>query len=337
MNHVEDAQQVLFPCDEDLLLKGLPPERGIVGKRQLQRRFEGYEHNHEIHSVAPVLDILGVVLTSQFIHMLSHALDMILQIALLLLGRLGIDILLVSHKRDLRVDDGILSLRIVQDHVGLHLLTSLVILQRASQFVTQPRLYLIVDTFRQSLTGQQVAKDDLTHITTHLVVTAQHVRQALCLLAQLLRLLHHLQHLLTERSRVSRTFLLVLTDRFLHIRDGLLQRLCNTRHRLRILFFQFRGTRLHQLLGHVLKAFLVAFQFFIHLLAHQFQLPSLRLRTGVKLFVLRLQMVHPAGSSTQLLVAHRQFDILLACYEVHGIHAFIHQQVDSDATYRHTY
>ena len=207
----------------------------------------------------------------------------------------------------------------------MHLLTSLVILQRASQFVTQPRLYLIVDTFRQSLTGQQVAKDDLTHITTHLVVTAQHVRQALSLLAKLLRLLHHLQHLLTERSRVSRTFLLVLTDRFLHIRDSFLQRLSDARHRLRILFLQFRGTRLHQLLGHVLKAFLVAFQFFIHLLAHQFQLPTLRLRTGVKLFVLRLQMVHPAGSSTQLLVAHRQFDILLACYEVHGIHAFIHQ------------
>lgn len=37
-----------------------------------------YEHNHEIHSVAPVLDILGVVLTSQLIHMLSYTLDMIL-------------------------------------------------------------------------------------------------------------------------------------------------------------------------------------------------------------------------------------------------------------------
>ena len=123
---------------------------------------------------------------------------------------------------------------------------------------------------------------------------------------------------------MSRTFLLVLTDRFLHIRDSFLQRLSDARHRLRILFLQFRGTRLHQLLGHVLKAFLVALQFLVHLLAHQFQLPTLRLRTGVKLFVLRLKMVHPAGSSTQLFVAHRQFDILLASYEVHGIHAFIH-------------
>ena len=98
MDHVEDAQQVLFPRDEDLLLKGLPPERRIVGKCQLQRRLEGNEHNHEIHSVAPVLDIFGVVLSCQFIHMLAHALDVILQITLFFLGRLGVDIFLISHK-----------------------------------------------------------------------------------------------------------------------------------------------------------------------------------------------------------------------------------------------
>ena len=136
---------------------------------------------------------------------------------------------------------------------------------------------------------------------------------------------------------MSRTLLLVLVDSLLHIGDSLFQRLGDARHRLRILFLQFRGTGLHQLLGHVLKMLLVTFQFLVHLLAHQFQLPTLRLRTGVKLFVLRLQMVHPTRGSTQLFVAHRQFDILLACCEVHGIHAFVHQQVDDHATYHHTY
>ena len=80
----------------------------------------------------------------------------------------------------------------MQDYVGLHLLTRLVILQRAPQFVTQPCLYLIVDTLRQSLTSQEVTQDNLPHITTHLIVTAQHVRQTLRLLTELLCLLHHL-------------------------------------------------------------------------------------------------------------------------------------------------
>ena len=279
--------------------------------------------------------------------MLTHALDMILQVAFLLLGRLGIHVFLVGHERHLRIDDGILSLRIVEDHVGLHLLARLVILQRAPHLVAQPCLHLIVDTLRESLTGQQVTEDDLTHVAAHLIVATQHVSQSLRLLTKLLGLLHHLQHLFTERSRVGRTLLLGLIDSLLHVGDGILQGLGDTRHRLRVLLLQFRGTGLHQLLRHVLQLLagrtelllelLVApFQFLSHLLAHQFEFPALRLRLGMERLVLRFQMVHATGGGIQLFSLHREFDILLSPGDAERVHPTVHQQVEHHGAHHYT-
>ena len=93
------------------------------------------------------------------------------------------------------------------------------------------------------------------------------------------------------------TFLLRIVDGLLHIADSLLQRLSDTRHRLCVLLLQFRGTGLKQLLGHVLEALLMSFQFLVHLLAYQFQFPTLALRLGIELFVLRLQMLYPTVGS----------------------------------------
>ena len=225
----------------------------------------------------------------------------------------------------------------MQDHIGLHLAPRLVVLQGASHLVSQTSLHLIVDTLCQSLTRQQVTEDDLTHVTAHLIVAPQHVGQALRLLTQLLCLLHHLLDLFTERSRVGSTLLLVLRDGFLHLVDSLPQRLGNTRHRLRVLRFQFLGTALHQLLGHVLKALLVAFQFLVHLLAHQFQLPALALRLGMQFPVFRFQMVYPTRGDAQLFAPHREFDILLAGSNVHRIHPLVHHEVCHHSTHRDTY
>ena len=243
----------------------------------MERRLEGHEHDDEIYRLASVLDVFRIVLASQFIHMTANTLDMVLQIALLILWRFCIHIFLISHKRHFRVDNRILPLRIVQNHVGLHLLTRLVILQRAPHFVAQTGLHLIVSTFREPLTGQQVAKNNLAHIAAHLVIAPQYVRQALRLLTQLLRLLHHLQHLFAERGRVGCTLFLILTDSLLHVGDSILQRLGNACHRLRVRLFQFRSTGLHQLLGHILKLVLAMPCLVVHLLAHQFQFPHLRL------------------------------------------------------------
>ena len=102
--------------------------------------------------------------------MLTHTLDMVLQITFFFLLSLGIHIFLVCHKRDLRVHYGILSLRIVKYHIWLHLLTGLIILQRTSKFISESGLHLIVDSLRQSLTCQQVTQDNLPHIATHLVI-----------------------------------------------------------------------------------------------------------------------------------------------------------------------
>ena len=311
MDHVEDSQQVLLTRDEDLFLKSLTPECRIIGERQLERRLERYEHNHKVHRLATVLDILRIVLARQFVHMTAHTLDVLLQIAFFFLGRLSIHIFLVSHERHLRVDDSILSLRIVQDHIGLHLLARLVVLQGAPHFVAQTSLNLVVSTLRKSLTGQKIAQDNLPHVTTHLIVAPEHIGQALSPLTQLLGLLHHLQHLLTERGRVGCTLFLVLADGLLHIRDGILQGLRDTRHRLCVRLFQFRGTALEHLLCHVHKLcitllllLLLLLTNLVYLLAHQFQLAPLTLSTGMQLPVLCLQMVHPAGGGIQLLSFH---------------------------------
>ena len=157
MNHVEDTQEVLFTRHEDLLLESLTPERGIVGKGQLQGRLKGHEHDDEVNRLTTVLDIFRVVLAGQFVDVAAHTLDVLLQITLLILRRLGIHIFLIRHERHLRVYDGILTLRIVQDHVGLHLLARLVVLQRTAQLVAESRLHLIMDTLREPLRRQQVA------------------------------------------------------------------------------------------------------------------------------------------------------------------------------------
>ena len=83
--------------------------------------------------------------------MAANRLDMILQGTLFLLRVVGIDITLIGDQRYLRVDNGILSLRIVQDDIGLHLLTSIVVLQGATLFVPQTSLHLVMDTLSQSL------------------------------------------------------------------------------------------------------------------------------------------------------------------------------------------
>ena len=194
-----------------------------------------------------------------------------------------------------------------------------------------------MDTLRQALTGEQVTKDDLSHVTAHLIITPEHVGQTLRTLTQLLRLLHHLLDLFTERGRMGSTLLLVLRDGFLHLVDGLPQRLRNTCHRLCVLCLQFLGTTLHQLLGHVLKPLLVAFQFLVHLLAHQFQLPTLALRLGMKFPVLCFQMVHPTRGDIQLLPLHREFNILLPGSDVHRIHPLVHHEVSHHGTHRNTY
>ena len=276
--------------------------------------------------------------------MLTHALDVVLQITLLVLGCLGIDILLVGHERDLRVDDGILSLRIVEDDVGLHLTPCLVVLQRATELIAQTGLHLVVDTLGESLRSQEVAQNNLTHIAAHLIVATQHVGQTLGLLAQLLGLLHHLDHLLTERGRVGSTLLLVLIDGLLHVGDGILQGLCDARHGLCVRLLQFRGTALQHLLGHRHKLgialllfllFLVAHLFY--LLAHQFQFPTLCFGLGVQLFVLHFQMAHAAGGIQQLFGLHRELDIFLTSFDTEHVHLTVHQQVEHDSPYCHTY
>ena len=288
MYHVEDAKQVLLTRHEHFLLKRLAPQRGIIRQRQLQRRLEGHEHNDEVHRLTPVLDILRIILPGQLVHVLTHTLDMLLQIAFLILRRLRIHILLIRHERHLRVDDGVLPLRIVQDHVGLHLLARLVVLQRTPHLVSQPGLHLIVDALRQSLRRQQVAEDDLAHIARYLIVTPQYVRQPLGLLTQLLCLLHHQADLFTERGRVCRTLFLRLADGLLHIRDGLFQRLGDARHRLRVRLLQLRCTALQHLLRHrhklgvaLLLFLLLLVADMLQVLAHQLQLPRLSLCLGV--------------------------------------------------------
>ena len=312
MNHVEDTQEVLFTRHEDLLLKSLTPERGIVGEGQLQGRLKGHEHDDEVNRLTTVLDIFRVVLASQFVDVAAHTLDVLLQITLLILRRLGIHIFLIRHERHLRVYDGILTLRIVQDNVGLHLLARLVVLQRTAQLVAESRLHLIMDTLREPLRRQQVTEDNLTHVTAHLVVASEHVRQTLGLLAQLLRLLHHQLDLLSEGCRVGGRVLLVLRDGLLHVRDSLLQRLGDARHRLRVRLLQLRRTLFQHLLRHIHElgiTFLLLLEFLtlrrFHLLVQQFQLTALRLRLGMQRLVLLLQMVHPTRDSVQLFVAHR--------------------------------
>ena len=194
-----------------------------------------------------------------------------------------------------------------------------------------------MDALRQSLTGQQVTKDNLAHVATHLIVATQHVCQTVRFLTQLLCLLHHLQHLFTERGRVGGTFLLRVVDGLLHIADGLTERLGDARHRLRVLLLQFRGAGLQQLLGHILEPFLVPFQFFVHLLAHQFQFPRLTLGFCMQVLVLHLQMLHSAVGSIEQFRSHREFDILLAALDTERVHPAVHQQIEHHRSHRYTY
>ena len=232
----------------------------------------------------------------------------------------------------------------MQDDIGLHLLACLIVLQGAPQIVTQTGLHLVVGTFRQSLTRQQIAQDDLSHVTAHLIVTPENICQTLCLLAQQLGLLHHLQHLLTERGRMGGTLLLILTDGLLHVADCLFQGLGDTCHRLRVRILQLSSTPLKHLLRHVHKlriTFLLFLLFLLtdlfNLLAHQLQFPSLTFSTGMQLSVLSLQMVNPTGSRTQLFTFHRELDVLLAALNSKHVHTAVHQEIKHCCTYCHTY
>ena len=124
--------------------------------------------------------------------------------------------------------------------------------------------------------GGFVAKYYLAHVSTDFVVAAQYVGKALCLLAQLLCLLHHHQHLLTKRSRMGCALLLVFTDSLLHVGDSILQWLRDARYCFGIRLLQFLGTLLQQLLSHILKALLMALRLFSHLLMQQLLLSLLR-------------------------------------------------------------
>ena len=96
-----------------------------------------------------------------------------------------------------------------------------------------------MDTLGEPLRCQQVAQNDLTHVSTYLIIATEHICEAFSLLAQLLRLLHHLYHLLTERGRVGSTLLLIFADGLLHIGNGILQRLGDTRHGLCVRLLEF--------------------------------------------------------------------------------------------------
>ena len=198
VNHMEYTKQILFACYKHLLLEGLTPKRWIVSQSQLQRRLERHKHNHKINSIATILDVLRIVFARQFVHMAANTLDMILQITFFIFRSLCIHIFLVCYKRNLRVDNGILTLWIVKYHIRLHLASSLIVFHGLTQFIAKSGLNLIMDAFSQSLTCQQIAKNNLTHVSTHLIITTQNISQTLCLLAQLLCLLHHHQHLFAE-------------------------------------------------------------------------------------------------------------------------------------------
>ena len=269
--------------------------------------------------------------------MLAHALNVLLQIAVLILRRFCIHILLVGHQRHLRVDDGILSLRVVQYHVGLHLLASLVMLHGTSQFVAQTGLHLVVYALGQSLRCKQVAQYYLAHVSAHLVVAAQHIGQALSLLTQLLCLLHHHQHLLSERCRMGSTLLLVVVDGLLHIGYRILQRLSDARHGLGVRLLKLRSALLKQLLCHILESRLVALQFLGHLLMQQLQLTPLRFGLGMQVSVLGLKMLYSTGLLGQLFGLHLQFDISLAACNAQSIHTAVHQQIEHHGAYRYTY
>ena len=269
---------------------------------------------------------------------------MVLQPALLLLGRLRIDISLVCHQRHLRVDDDILSLRIVDDDVGLHLPSRILILQSPPRLVAQSRLHLVVDALGQSLTCQQVAEDDLAHRAARLVVAAQHIGQALRLLAQLLGLTHHQQHLLAKRCRVGRRLLLGLADGLLHVGDGLFQRRGDARHRLRVLRLQPVGTAFEDAPGHIGKLLLLPPVFLCRLLPQQFQFAAERLHAGIEplgprgtLPDVRLQMLYAALGCTEQFLTHGQFDVLLAGGDVHGVESLVHHEIGHHGSRRHTY
>ena len=109
-----------------------------------------------------------------------------------------------------------------------------------------------MDALGESLTGQKVAKDNLTHIATDLVVAAQHVGQSLGLFTHLAPRFHHQPQLFLERGRLCRMVFGVVIDGFAHLADGVLQGLRDSVHTLTVLFLQPTGLRLHLLLGHVL-------------------------------------------------------------------------------------
>ena len=269
--------------------------------------------------------------------MLAHTLDVVLQVTLLILGCLGIHVFLVGYQRYLRIDDSILPLWVMQNHVGLHLATSLIVFHGTSEFIAQTGLHLVVDALRQTLTIQQVAQNNLAHVTTHLVIASQHIRQVFSLLTQLLRLLHHQQHLLTKRSRMGCALLLVFTDSLLHVGDSILQWLRDARYCFGIRLLQFLGTLLQQLLSHILKALLMALRLFSHLLMQQLQLSHLSFGTCMQLTVLTLQVAHSAGALCQLLILQFQLHASFATLDTEVIHFAIHQQVKRYSTHCDTY
>ena len=196
---------------------------------------------------------------------------MFLQGTLLLLGGLGIHVALVGHERHLRVDDGILSLWIVQNDVGLHLATRLVVLQRTPHLVAQTGLHLVMDTLGESLRRQQVAKNDFTHVAANLVVATQHVGQSLGLLAHLAARFHHQAQLFLQRCRLGCMVLGVVADGLSHFADGLLQGLRDVVYALLILFIQVTGLCLGQQHTHVVQLVLGGFHHvYLRLLLSQF-------------------------------------------------------------------
>ena len=224
LDQLQERHQVDGADDHDLAFERPAPESGIPNHGQLVRRLVGDEHDDKIDClVIPLPDIGGVVLPDQFLDVGADTAGMPGKRILPFAVRFRVHVVGIGAQTDLAVDDDILAVGIMHDHIRAHHAFFLV-LQEVAVIIPQGFLTLVMNAFFQSRADKNLLQNHLTPAALRLVVSLQGGSQIVRVGSDLLRRRHQMRNLLLEFGVQRNPLFPCLIDGGLEIAEFLLER-----------------------------------------------------------------------------------------------------------------
>ena len=171
----------------------------------------------------------------------------------------------------------------MQDGIGHHLLTAVVVQNSISLFVGECILQVEVAPQLQSLTLQQVLQRHLSPVALQLVAAAHHIGQSRGSLVDARGLFAHCLQLFGERRRLAGRLAVGGANGLLQLFQVLAKRCRERLHRLGVLRLQLVRRLIEYLCGEVLKLLLHRTQLLLELLLSQLRGLRVLLALGLHL------------------------------------------------------